>query len=36
MDRLLAADLESLDPDAASALDPRLLADYPNATETLQ
>ncbi len=36
MDRLLAADMESLDPDSASALDPRLLADYPSATETLQ
>ena len=35
MDRLLAADMESLDPDAP-AVDPRFLADYPGATETLQ
>ena len=37
MDRLLAADMESLaDEGGESPLDPRLLADYPSATETLQ
>jgi glutathione-regulated potassium-efflux system ancillary protein KefC/glutathione-regulated potassium-efflux system protein KefB len=38
MDRLLAADMASLEEDGESPapLDPRLLADYPGATETLQ
>jgi hypothetical protein len=39
MDRLLAADLESLVEEAGeqpTAVDPRLLAGQPNATETLQ
>ena len=39
MDRLLAADLESLAEEAGDqppAIDPRLLAGQPNATETLQ
>ncbi len=39
MDRLLAADLESLTEEAGEqppAIDPRLLAQRPNATETLQ